>query len=327
MFARCRIRRIPRMLDILLITVPIYVLMGLGYVAGRSGMLAASEMRALGKFVVNFALPALLFRALSQKPIREIFDGRYLLAYALGSLVVFAGAFALTRYARHKDVPYSSMFAMGASFSNSGFVGYPIVLQWLGPPAGVALALCMIVENLIMMPLALAVAESGGVHGDDWRKAARKSFAMIIRNPMVISIFAGFAVALLGIPLPDWFNKSIGLLANASTAVALFVIGGALVGLEPRGMLGEASAVAFGKLVVHPLVVFGFVLLTAPVDAKMRAAAVAYAAAPMLSIYPILAQKYGYERFCAAALVGATVISIVTVSAILWALSAVLAWV
>lgn len=312
------------MLAILVITVPIYLIIGLGFAAGYAGVFEAQDTRALGKFVVKFALPALLFRALSQPSLIDVFDARYIAAYGGGSLIVLLAVYGYARYARQRDTGYSALVAVGMSFSNSGFVGYPIVLQWLGPIAGVALALCMIVENLVMLPLTLALAESGGAHGDTWHDAIRKSLARILVNPMILAIIAGFAVALSGIALPVAVAKTIDLLANAATACALFVIGGTLVGAGSKATLREATLVAVGKLVLHPLVVFALLYVVAPADPRMRAAAVAYAAAPMLSIYPILAHAYGNERLCAAALLIATLGSFVTVTFVLWALSALI---
>lgn len=60
---------------------------------------------------------------------------------------------------------FSVLIGLGMSFSNSGFVGYPIALQILGPPAAAALAMCMIVENVLMFPLALVLAVPRGVEG------------------------------------------------------------------------------------------------------------------------------------------------------------------
>ena len=316
-----------RMLDILVITGPIYLLIALGFVGGRVGVFSRPELRALGKFVVNFAVPALLFKTLSQHPVGEIFDPGYLFAYATASLAVLLAAFGFARYARGRDASFSALVGMGMTVSNSGFVAYPIVQQWLGPPAAIALAMCMSIENLLMIPLSLALAESGGVHGDTWQRALAKTLGRMLGNPMIVAILLGFAVALTGLQIPDWVSRAVGLLAASATALALFVIGGSLVGLELQGRLGTVATVAFGKLLLHPLAVFALLLVMPPIDAKLRAAAVAYAAAPMLSIYPILAQKYGEEGFCAAALLVATVSSFVTISAMLWAMSAVLHWV
>src|SRR5512134_2864936 len=137
------------MLSVLVITGPIFVMIGIGFLAGRLGVFSAADMRVLGRFVLNFALPALVFQALAQRPVAEILNGPFLTAYGGGSLAVLLGAFAWACFARGKPMPDSALIGMGAAFSNTGFVGYPIVLQWLGPPAAVALALCMVVENVV----------------------------------------------------------------------------------------------------------------------------------------------------------------------------------
>ena len=82
------------MLQTLAITGPIYLVIALGFLAGRLGVFAKADMRVLGTFVVKFALPALVFTALSQRPVKDILDGRYVLDYAVGSLVVMLVSFA-----------------------------------------------------------------------------------------------------------------------------------------------------------------------------------------------------------------------------------------
>jgi hypothetical protein len=116
--------------------------------------------------------------------------------------------------------------------------------------------------------------------------------------------------------------RPIGMLAMASAPVALFVIGGSLVGLAIGPLLGEVAPIAIGKLVVHPLIVFAFLLAMPPIEPTLRAALVAYASMPMLSIYPILAQRYGREGFFAAALLLTTLLSFATINVVLWILSA-----
>jgi malonate transporter and related proteins len=312
------------MLSILAITVPIYLLVGVGFLAVRLGVFGGGEMRVLGKFTLNVALPALLFDALAQRRIAEVVNGSFLAAYAGGSLTVLLGAFALARFGRRKSAPESALIGIGSAFPNSALIGYPIVAQWLGPPAAVALALCMMVENTLLLPLTLALAESDA--SASWHSALRQSMGRLVRNPLVIAIVAGLVVALTGVPVPAPVSRPIGMLAMASAPVALFVIGGSLVGLAIGPLLREVAPIAAGKLVVHPLVVLLFVLLLPPIEPALRAAVVAYASMPMLSIYPILAQKYGREGICAAALLLTTLLSFATISVVLWVLSAGLGW-
>jgi predicted permease len=314
-------RPLKTMPAILAVTVPIYLLIALGYVAGRWGWFAAAEMRALGRFVLQLALPTLVFQALAQRKFSEILNGSYLLAYALGSLLVMGGAWFVARRVKGRGPASSAFYAMGSGFSNSSFVGYPIVMQILGSSAAVGLALCMLVENIVLLPLTLALAESAsGSHA-----ALRQTFARLARNPLIIAIVAGLVVSLSGLVIPAPMAKAVSLLAGASSAVALFVIGGSLVGLHLHGRLRDVGAVAFTKLLLHPLAVMAL-LMPLPLDGTMRTAAVAFAAMPMLSIYPLLAQPYGEEGFCAAALLLTTLSSFVTISAWLWIMTRGLGW-
>ncbi|MDE2453335.1 MAG: AEC family transporter, partial [Burkholderiales bacterium] len=96
--------------------------------------------------------------------------------------------------------------------------------------------------------------------------------------------------------------------------------------LRLQGMRREIALVAAGKLLLHPLAVLGGLLLLQPAVPALRSAGIVYASVPMLSIYPVLAQKYGYEGLCAAALLVTTVLSFVTISGWIWVLHAGLGW-
>jgi predicted permease len=108
--------------------------------------------------------------------------------------------------------------------------------------------------------------------------------------------------------------------------VALFVIGGSLVGLKLAGVRRDLAWVAMGKLILHPLAVFTLLWLLPPIAPELRIAAVLFAAMPMLSIYPVVAQKYGLEGFTAAALLVTTIASFFSISALLWAMQHLLGW-
>jgi predicted permease len=313
--------------DILSITAPIYLIIGLGWLAVRRHLFDKTDLRVLGRFVVQIALPALLFRALASRPLRELLDIGYLLAVGLGSVAVFAAVFAWGRLGLGKSAPAAAMNGMGSSFSNTGYVGYPIALQFMGPVAGVALALNMLIENLLMLPLILTLAETGQGKGQRWTQVLGRILLSLTRNPMVMAILAGFSVAWLGWQLPAPLWKTIDMMAAASSAVALFVVGGTLAGLSTQGLKADVSRIALAKLVLHPLAVYAALWLVPAVDPSLRTLAVVLAAMPMLGIYPILAQKYGLEGPCAAALLGTTVASFVTLSAWLWLLgSGMLPW-
>jgi predicted permease len=308
------------MFEILAITIPIYVAIALGYALTRWGIFPKSDMRAFGTFVVKVAMPALLFNALSQRKVSDILNADYVIAYALASLMTLAlGIVWALRVGRHSR-SMSSCFAMGMSCPNSGFVGYPIILLSLGPIAGVTLALNMIVENLLIIPLLLAWAETG--QGQQrWHQIVVQTLKGMLSNPMIWGIVLGFLFSWFEVQLPASLSRTVTLFAQASAALSLFVIGGSLVGLPVKGMGSNVAQIAMGKLLVHPLVMTFVLWWILPIqDPVLRTAALLTCAMPMFGIYPILTQKHGHDGLSAAALLVTTMASFVSLNALLWLL-------
>lgn len=93
------------MFQILAITAPIYLIIAAGFLSVRYGLFSKPDMRVLGRFVINFCLPALIFNALSKRPLGEVLNGPYLLAYAGGSLTVVLVAMLVGRRLRQQSDP------------------------------------------------------------------------------------------------------------------------------------------------------------------------------------------------------------------------------
>lgn len=313
------------MFDLLAITGPIYLVIALGFVATRLGLFARADMRLFGRYVIMIALPALLFNALSQRSAGEVLNPHFIAAYALGSLVAMAIGIVWARRVAGKPLSAAAIVGMGMSCPNSGFIGFPLVAQLVGPAnAGVGLALAMVVENFLLLPLALALADADLGEGAAGRSRAQRlrlaflqSMRGVVRNPMIWGIALGFLFSLFGWRLPAPLARSVDLVAAASASLALFVIGGSLVGIQARGLARDVAAIAAGKLLLHPLAVLLFVLLLPPFDRELQVAVVVMAAVPMLGIYPILAQKHGHDTMAAAAQLGTTVASFFTLTALL----------
>lgn len=312
------------MLDILAITGPIYLVVLAGYLATRMGLFARTDMQVFGKFVLNLALPALIFNALAQRRIGEILHPAYLLSYLFGSLTMLVLAYLLARRLGGLSRTRSTFLAMGVSCSNSSFIGFPILLLMVAPVAGVALGLNVIVENLVMLPLLLAMAESarnGG--GGAWHQVVRQSAQRLMRNPLVLAVMAGLIISLAEVKLPQPVVRTVNLFAQASGSVSLFAIGGTLFGLSLTSGWQRVIPLVLAKLIGHPLAVLLVASLlpligVAPMEPQLHAAALLMAAMPMLSIYPILAQAYGEADRSAAALLICMVTSFFTLSAWMW---------
>lgn len=313
------------MLEILNVTGPIYLLIALGYLSTRQGFFKAADLRVLGQYVLHFALSALVFRALSQRHFSEILNVRFLAMYAAGSLAPLVLGLAVGRW-RGQRLAAAAFTGGGMSISNNGFVGSTLLLPLLGPAGAAPFALVLLVESALMQPLLLVLAESEGQDHLPWWRVAGQSLGRVLRLPFVVAIFAGLAVAWVGLSVPAVLDRALELVARSASALSLFVIGGSLVGRRMTGQGWPVAGVMFGKLVLHPLAMLLLVLAWPLADPVLCFAMVAFAAMPMFSVYPILGQRYGLEAFCAAAVAATTVVSFLSISAWLWVLRHGLGW-
>lgn len=299
------------MIDNVSVTLPLFLVIGLGFIAARTRLLSSVQFQGIGSFVMVFAVPALLFKALAERAVAEILDYRFLLAFAVGSLAVFGIGLLVTRL-RGGSLADGAITAMGMSISNSGYIGYPMAAAVLGAPAALAMALCMMVENLLVIPLTIILSGMG--RGKGALKTLSEALGRLLRNPLILAILAGLSFSVLGLSLPQAIGRSVNMLAQTAAPAALFVLGGTLYGMKVKGMFREIAPIATGKLILHPLLVAGAIALTPGIDPVLRTAGVLFASAPMFTIYPLFGEPYGLASRSAAAVVVTTALSFVTMS-------------
>lgn len=303
------------MLAIFALTLPIYLLIALGYAATRLRYLEADDLRAAGRLVLRIAMPALIFLALSQAPIGDTLRWDFVAAYGAGSALVFALGYGIVRQVLRQPRPRAALEALGMACSNSAYIGMPIAALAVGDLALQAFVMTMLVENIVIIPAAVILAEAAG--GGSAASALRRIAAGMVRNPLLLAVLAGVGASLGGFVPPVPVGKVLALLAPIAAPVALLAIGAAVSDL-PRGGFGGAAVarVVTGKLIAHPLAVAAALMLTG-VTGDFLVAGVLIAAAPMISIYALFGMRWGAEGMAAMALIAATVVSFPTVSGLL----------
>ena len=261
-----------------------------------------------------------MFKALSSRSFQDILHYDYLLVVGLGSLLSFALLFALARL-RNKPITECALFGLGASVSNSLMVGFPVITQLYGDEALVPFALTLIIENLFILPLALALADTGQQQGSSFVTAFAKSLPQLLKNPIILSIGLGISSTVVGIQPPELVGKVIDGLAVTVGGVSLFAIGGMLVGLKTRGMVTDLSSILAGKLIIHPLAVFVLILFFPTIPPLFQHVAIILACMPMFSIYAVIGMRYQYGALCSAVLLPTTLVSFITINIVVWLIS------
>jgi len=313
--------------QILSIVAPVYIAIGVGYLAVRKNVLTGPDLRMLGKFVVTFALPAMMFKALLQQDIGRSLHPTYLAAYLIGSVVAFATGFGVYRIGLRRSAVPSIFAALGMSASNSAFIGFPLVLQVAPSVAPEAFAMNMMVENLALLPTVLILASRADGQQSAWMDGIRTAIWRTAKNPMIVALGLGICASLAHLTLPEPAQRTLAMFAVTSTGLSLFVIGGTLAGVKPQGLMTRIAPISVGKLVGHPVLVAAAMSLLATLGARaiphdLALAGLVMASVPMVSIYPILAQAHGAGEDSAAALFLTTVSAFFTLSAVIWMIQA-----
>lgn len=296
------------MLDILTITFPFFALIACGYVAARLRWLHVSAIPGLNSFVLFFALPCMLFRLGASAPVAQLFAPPVVLTYLACALLTVALCLALTRRGSMgwNDAAFG---ALVAAFPNTGFMGVPLLVALLGPAAGTPVVVSLLVDMVLTSSLCIALSRLGA--GQSGRgnalQAALNSLRGVAANPLPWAILGGALVSGLQWPLTGPLAKTVGLLADAASPVALFTIGAVLARSAILAAQNPVHAlpwqayvpVTLIKLLVHPALVWAVGSLVMAAGWGLEPFAlqvlVLLAALPSASNVVILAERYGAD--------------------------------
>ncbi|MDF2234733.1 AEC family transporter [Albimonas sp. CAU 1670] len=304
----------PPVLEIIWITLPLYLLILSGYAAFRWRYLVTDGLGALGAFVVRVSLPALIFQAIATPREGVGFEWSFLLGYLGASFAGMLIGRAIMRRAFDQPPAISWVFGLGMSSSNTGFMGFAITSLVFGPEAAAAFAMIIIVESAIMVPFAMVAANVAASPQADWKALAVRSLSNAARNPLLLAVALAVAARLVEFTPPEPLERAISMMAAVAAPVALFAVGGTVARFPISGAWRRSIAISAFKLLAHPaLTALAFWALPG-VSPGLAAIGIANAAMPMLSLFPLLGQPHGGEQVCATSLILSTAASFLTIS-------------
>ncbi|MFC7407941.1 AEC family transporter [Hydrogenophaga atypica] len=289
------------MLQVLLVTFPFFALVLAGYIAARRRMLPLEAIPGLNGFVLFFALPCMLFRFGSTTPIATLLDGSVAGIYLVCALVMvgFAVAMSLNRRIRWND---ASLGALVAAFPNTGFMGVPLIAALLGSQAVGTVIVTIVVDMIITSSLCVALSRLDSPGGA--AQAGKNALKGVVANPMPWAIILGAVASAVEFTLPGPVEKTVWLLADAASPVALFTIGAVLARSQMTSNhpmpLSDYLPVALMKLLLHPLLVLlaglSAIQLGVPLDPFALKVMVLVAALPSASNVSLLAERLGADN-------------------------------
>lgn len=298
------------LLDVIL---PVFLVLGFGYLATWRKLISDEAISGLMTFAQGFAIPCLLFRAISTLDLGQEFDFALLGSFYAGATTGFAVGTLGARYLFGR--PWEDSVAIGfcGLFSNSVLLGLPITERAYGADALDAnyaiIAFHAPFCYLLGIGTMEAVRNRGGGMGATFLRILKSLFS----NGLVIGITLGFIVNLAHIPLPGVLTDAIDMMIRAALPAALFGLGGILYRYRPDGDFRIVGFVMAISLVLHPAITWTLGKTTGLTTEQFRSAVLTGAMAPGVNSY-LFANMYGVaKRVAATSVLLATAASIFTI--------------
>ena len=283
------------------------VMMILGFIAKRRGILSAKTNRDLSELVVDITTPCMMLAPLSAT---EASRSDLLLMLAAG--IVFYALFIAAAELAAKKIRCSEkekpVFKYFAVFTNNAFMGFPVVRALWGNKALVYTSLLNIPVSILMYSYGIFQYARGAGKGEKFELKK-------LLNVPIISAVLVLILAMCSFKFTGPVQETLEIIGDATVPLSMIVIGSTLAESPVRGLIEDKRlyVCAFIRLLIVPVIVFGLVYFM-PFDPLIKGVLVVISAMPGSANGVIFAQLYSFNRTLSSRYVFiSTVLSVVTI--------------
>ncbi|HDC4470336.1 TPA: AEC family transporter [Enterobacter kobei] len=309
------------MLSTLNVVLPVFALILVGWLARKLKILGETALTELNRFVVYLALPALLFDIIANAMWADLAQPAFISAFSIGMMVVFfLTLFVQLRRTRH--LADAAIDALNAGYANTGFIGFPLVIVFLGHEALAPTLIATILTVSVLFGIGIIIIETG-LQGEVKRRIIFTRVAKsLIKNPLLVSPAIAICIPLSGLTVPDSINVFLKLLGGAASPCALIALGLFLAGQSDKKTNNDNFTVTLLvvlKLLIQPALTWWFATKVFHLSPLLVHTAVLLAALPTGTGPFMLAEFYHREASTTSKCVlVSTVLSMFTLSAYLY---------
>lgn len=284
-----------------------FILMGIGYLAYRRGIITDNGTKELGKILLNIAIPVVVISNFCvEKTPEKTADLINSIIISVICMVISIGVSVLLFHKKDRVDEFS------AAFSNAGFIGIPLVQATLGTGAVFYISMMIVLVNLLQWTYGVYTIT------DDPKYINLKAVG---KNPIVLSVFLGMIIFFFNLPVPQIVRSVFSSVSGMNTPLAMIVSGVYLAQSDLKTVFAKKDVylTSLVRLVIVPLAVlavFSFIPLGSQ---QLKLAILLAAACPVGSNVAIFAQQYnknytkGIENVCVS-----TIISILSLPLVVY---------
>lgn len=235
------------------VTMPIFLVMVIGYILKQIGMLNDNFVTVANKFNFKVTLPFMLFKDIAGVDIKAVFDIKYVLFCAIVSTICFWVVWGTAKLLV-RDKTIRGAFVQSSFRGSAAVMGLAFIQNIYGSSAMGPLMIVSAVPLYNIFSVIVLTFEANDSTGIDKKAKIRQAGINICKNPIILSILAGLIVGLLGIQFPTLVNKTVSNVAQMATPLALSTIGAGFEGRKALAKIAPTMAASMIKLVLQPLV-------------------------------------------------------------------------
>ena len=301
------------MADVLNLTIPMFSLIGIGYMLRRIQFMSEQDGTVLSKFAFYILLPPLMFTSILSGNASKSLNINFIFSYEIITISIFVLTYLLGVLIKLKTME-KAIFGLNAAYPNYGYIGVPLCILAFGAEAAIPLALILLADTFVLLTT-LIFYKLTETRKTSLRELSKEIIQRFIYNPLMMSVFVAFIFSTVDIKIVTAIDRTLSIVAASATAVALIALG---VSLNVTSIKNQKSVLFFItviKLIVHPILIFIVFQFQTNIDPIWVKTAIVCASLPVAANVFVLANYYkNFESESAAAITITTIVSSITVT-------------
>lgn len=288
-------------------TLIMLILMLVGVLCSKTGIISQNSNKDLSKFVLQVVNPVVIFMSYQKDYEHELAENlllTFLISFLSMTLAIILAKF-IVREKKDRD---TAIERFSSVYSNCGFMGIPLVNAMFGSEGVFYLTAYITVFNILAWTHGIIL-----ISGEKNFKQAVK----VLYSPTMIAIYLGIIFFFAQIRLPEIPYQSLEFISSLNTPMAMIVSGVTMSATNITAMVKNINIykVCFLKLIFIPFVISLLIILLCPhdTDSKVKFTVIIAASAPPATMCTLQALRYGKNSLYASEIFTAgTILSVIT---------------
>lgn len=296
-------------IDVINQVIILFLMMLVGVYATKRGFITKEVEKGLSSLLLNITLPFLIVSTFNLEFDSNLLDSaKKIVIY---SIVIHLGLYALSKLFFFKaSKEKQPVLRFITTFSNVGFMGYPVLQSIFGDVGVFYGAIFNMVFNAFVWTLGVSLYSG---------KKSLKSFIQVLKNPAFIAVCFGLVLFISPVKLPTPIYKTLKLMGDTTTPISMLIVGAMLSSANFKEVLSDWTIYlgSFICLIVSPFLVY-LAMTTLGLDRELTRVCVIIIAMPGAVMAPIIASKYGGNaEYASQCVFLSTILSVITIPLII----------